>query len=191
MKIEKLVPDTSVIIEGILSKLIQSGELELEEAIIHEAIVAELEHQANDNKAIGFLGIDELDRIRDLSKNKFELRFAGKRPSSAEIRYARLGEIDSLIRELAHDEGGTLFTSDKVQARVAKAKGIKCVLQEITDSKKKIKLEAYFDKNTMSVHLRDNVRPYAKKGQPGDWKFIPVGENPLTAEPVIWARIST
>jgi len=185
MKIEKLLPDTSVIIEGILSKLIKNKEIKPDEIIIHEAVVAELEHQANQNKAIGFLGIDELDRIKELQgKFGFGLRFSGRRPTAGEIRYASLGEIDSLIRELAFEEDATLLTSDKVQARIAKAKGIKHILQGVSAVRKKIRLESFFDNQTMSVHLRDNVMPYAKKGMPGEWEFVPVSDKPLTQDDV-------
>ena len=66
---------------------------------------------------------------KDLSKKfSFKMEFAGQRPRASEIRYAKLGEIDSLIRQLAYDEDATLLTGDKIQARVALAKGIKCIL---------------------------------------------------------------
>ena len=38
-----------------------------------------------------------------------------------DIKYAKSGEIDSLIRDLARSEFGTLVTNDKVQAETAKA----------------------------------------------------------------------
>jgi len=41
------VPDTSVIIEGLVSKKISSGEILPETVIIHEAAISMLEHQAN------------------------------------------------------------------------------------------------------------------------------------------------
>ena len=124
--IERIVPDTSVIIEGLLSDKLKSGHIKSNEIIMHEAVIAELEHQANMGKAIGFLGLDEIKRIKKLSAEKgFEMGFKGSRPSAAEIRHASLGEIDSLIRQLAFDEDATLVTSDKVQSEVALAKGMK------------------------------------------------------------------
>jgi len=185
MKYDRLTPDTSVIIEGLLSRLIEGKKITLGEIIIHEAVVAELEHQANQDKAIGFLGIDELDRIRGLkSKFNFDLRFSGRRPTPGEIRYASLGEIDSMVRELAFEEDATLLTSDKVQARIARAKGIRCMLQELGNGNKKIRLDSFFDNTTMSVHLRGNVIPYAKKGMPGNWEFVPVEKEPLGSEDI-------
>src|SRR3989338_5312920 len=103
-KIEKLVPDPSVIIEGLISEQLKKKQLAVKEIIIHEAVLAELEHQANQGRAIGYLGLDELDRLKKLSGQTFTIRYSGKRPRAAEIKYASLGEIDSLIRDLAWDE---------------------------------------------------------------------------------------
>ena len=171
--IDKIVPDTSVIIEGLLSEKLRQNHLKSSEIIIHEAVIAELEHQANLGKAIGFLGLDEIKRIKRLSTERgFELEFKGSRPKAAEIRHASLGEIDSLIRQLAYDEDATLITSDKVQSEVALAKGMKVIYYRRPEKGlRKLKLERFFDETTMSVHLRENVPPYAKKGMPGKWDF--------------------
>ena len=171
--IERIVPDTSVIIEGLLSEKVRNNHIKANEIIIHEAVIAELEHQANLGKAIGFLGLDEIKRIKRLSTEKgFELSFKGSRPKAAEIRHASLGEIDSLIRQLAYDEDATLITSDKVQSEVALAKGMKAIYYRRPEKGlRKLKLERFFDETTMSVHLRENVQPYAKKGMPGNWEF--------------------
>ena len=78
--IDKIVPDTSVIIEGLLSEKLRHGRINSNEIIIHEAVIAELEHQANSDKAIGFLGLDEVKRIKVLSEEKgFKLSFKGAR----------------------------------------------------------------------------------------------------------------
>ncbi len=185
VNIEKLVPDTSVIIEGLVSSKIEKKEIVPKSVIIHEAVLAELEHQANQNKETGVLGLEELNKIRELSKKiGFNLEFSGKRPTASEIKYARLGEIDSLIRELAYNESASLMTSDKTHARVAEAKDIQTIFIEIKKLFKKLKLEKFFDETTMSVHLRENVVPYAKKGMPGKWKFVAVEKTKLTREDI-------
>ena len=181
--VEKLVPDTSVIIEGLVSSKIEKKEIIPKSVVIHEAVLAELEHQANQNKETGVLGLEEINKIRELSeKLGFNLEFSGKRPNAYEIKYARLGEIDSLIRELAYNESASLMTSDKTQAMIAEAKGIHVIFIEIKKLFKKLKLEKFFDETTMSVHLRENVVPYAKKGTPGKWKFIAVEDTKLTRD---------
>jgi len=182
-RVEKLVPDTSVIIEGLTSKRLESKEIVAQTVLIHEAVLAELEHQANINKSIGFLGLEEIERLKQLSKKlNFQLEFSGVRPRASEIRHARLGEIDSLIRELAYEQDGTLFTADRVQALVAQAKNIKKIFVELEKVSKKIKLETFFDDTTMSVHLRENVVANSKKGFPGSWKFTPITDQPLKRE---------
>jgi len=181
-KIEKLVPDTSVIIEGLISLKLEKKELNVNEILIHEAVLAELEHQANEGKAVGFIGIDELEKLGEIAKDK--IRFAGQRPKASEIKYASLGEIDALIRQLAYDEDATLMTADKVQARIAKAHGIECLFIPKEEGIRKLKLESFFDNSTMSVHLKENTRPVAKKGMPGNWKFITLSEKPNTQEDI-------
>src|SRR3989338_9479248 len=170
---DRIVPDTSIIIEGLLSDKLANNHFKVNEIIIHEAVLAELEHQANSGKAIGFLGLDELKRIKQLSEeNGFQISFHGERPKAAEIRHASLGEIDALIRHLAWEQDATLVTSDKVQSEVGMARGMKIIYyKKLQTGLKKLKLEKFFDEITMSVHLRENVPPYAKKGMPGKWEF--------------------
>ena len=184
--LEKIVPDTSVLIEGLLSDKLRKNEIITKQIIIHEAVLAELEHQANLGKAIGFLGLDEIKRIKDLTaRHNFELSFMGIRPRAAEIRHASLGEIDSMIRQLAFDEDATLITSDKVQSEVALARGVKVIYYKKPErGLKKLKLERFFDETTMSVHLRENVMPYAKKGMPGKWDFVPLRKALLKQEEI-------
>jgi len=186
VSVERIVPDTSVIIEGLLSRKIGENEIKTKEVIFHEAVLAELEHQANQGKAIGFLGLDEIKRIKDLtSKKSFQITFRGDRPRAVDIRHASLGEIDALIRQLAYDEDATLITSDKVQSEVALARGMKVIyFRPPEKSFKKLKLEKFFDEITMSVHLRENVMPYAKKGMPGKWEFKALRKKTLSQEEI-------
>jgi len=87
-----------------------------------------------------------------------------------------------MIRNLAFDEDATLISADKIQSRVAETKGMKHIYLQIEQIKKKIILESYFDAKTMSVHLRENLYPHAKKGMPGDWTFDKVGDKKLTRD---------
>jgi ATPase len=45
-------------------------------------------------------------------------------------------------------------------------------------------LGEFFDKETMSVHLREDIKAFAKKGKPGSWRFTELGKKPLTQEEV-------
>ena len=61
-QIERLVPDTSVIIEGLVSRRLEEKDSKIDEIIVHEAVLSELEHQANSNMAKGFLGLQEIKK---------------------------------------------------------------------------------------------------------------------------------
>ncbi|MBW3000085.1 PIN domain-containing protein, partial [Candidatus Woesearchaeota archaeon] len=179
----KIIPDTSVIIEGLLSRKIEAKELKPKAVIIHEAVLSELEHQANRNRDTGYLGLEEIKKLREIQKKyKFTLEYKGKRPAQFEITFAKSGEIDSMIRRLAFEEKATLLTADKVQALVAESKGIKVMFIEFEVAERKLKLDNYFDNKTMSVHLKESVFPFAKKGVPGKWDFVAVKDKLLTHE---------
>ena len=170
----KIVPDTSVLIEGLLSKELKAGKLKAPSIIVHEASVAELEHQANQGQEKGYLGLDEIGALQALaSKKKVSLAFKGERPGEYDIEAARHGAIDSMIRELALTESATLWTADKVQATVAEAKGIPVRFHEML-SEGAMEIEEFFDSETMGIHLKEGCAIKAKKGKPGAWKFVTV-----------------
>ncbi|MDD2678778.1 MAG: ATPase, T2SS/T4P/T4SS family, partial [Candidatus Nanoarchaeia archaeon] len=181
MKTEIFVPDTSVIIEGILSSMIEKGQVS-GTIIIHNAVLAELEHQANSNREIGLIGINEIKKIISLKKIKIE--YDGQRPTIQAIKYSNKGEIDSLIRDLAKTRGAILLTADKVQYEIALASQIDAKLIEIKKIADAINIEKFFDETTMSVHLREESTPKAKKGKPGEWKFVELNSKKLTSKEV-------
>jgi ATPase len=180
----KLVPDTSVLVEGVLSQRIRNKSIKVEHILIHEASIAELESQANKGRETGHLGLDEVKRLRDLGKQfKFDVHFKGERPKDFEIKYAKAGEIDSLIRELASSEHATLVTADIVQSKVAESKGISVLLfRFLPEKSEKTRLEKYFDKTVMSVHLKEGCMPMAKRGLPGAWNFVSLAQKVLSRQ---------
>lgn len=178
--IDRIVPDTSVLIEGILSKKIAHDEILPKEIIIHEASLSELEAQANTGREIGYMGLDEIKKLLALAKDKkFIIKFSGEKPSEDDIMRARKGGIDSLIRNLAFELKATLVTIDKVQSLTAEAKGIDVILIKLEVTPKPLILEKFFDETTMSVHLKENCKPKAKKGIPGKWEYVEISEEVL------------
>src|SRR3989344_5633241 len=181
--IEKLVPDTSIIIENLVSEKIKDKTIKVKEILIHEAVLAELEHQANTGRTVGMLGLDELNKLKELAKEfNFKIEFRGSRPDAGNVRGASLGEIDALIRGLAFEENAVLITGDKVQSKVAEAKGMKVIYIEPVIKHKEMRIEKYFDATTMSVHLREGTEPKAKRGLPGNWEFVVLDKDKLPAE---------
>ena len=121
----KLVPDTSVVIDGRITQLIHSGEYTGATIIIPEAVIAELEAQANQGREIGFSGLNELQALCKMAEEgTIELKFSGPRPTLEQVKLASGGEIDALIRSVAIEHQASFITSDFVQAEVARAKGL-------------------------------------------------------------------
>ena len=145
-KYSKIIPEHLVLIEGILSARIKKKTLAVKQLIISEAAMAELEHQANESLSTGYLGLDEIKKLQDLKeKFNFVLEFMGTRPRPTDIKFAKKGEIDNLIRQLAFDEDAALITADYIQAKVANAKGINTVTVKPSTKIKKLKLEKFFE----------------------------------------------
>ena len=178
---ERIIPDTSAVIIGAISDIVENQDLEFPEIIVPEAVVCELEHQANAKRSEGFKGLKELQKLQEMQdEEKLAVTFKGSRPSNYDIRYAKSGEIDSIIRDLARSEMGILVTNDKVQAEVAKSQGIPVYFYEQEIIEKPLSIEKYFDDETMSVHLKENVVPMAKKGTPGHIDFVILNEKRYT-----------
>lgn len=176
-----IIPDTSAVIIGAISDILEKEDLEYPEIIVPEAVVCELEHQANANRSEGHKGLKELQKLQSLQdEGELAITFKGKRPTNYDIRYAKSGEIDSIIRDLARSEMGTLLTNDKVQAEVAKSQGIPVYFYKQEYEEKPLSIEKFFDDNTMSIHLKENVVPMAKKGSPGHIDFVVLNEKRYT-----------
>ncbi|NJE04937.1 ATPase [Thermococcus sp. M36] len=175
------VADTSVIVDGRLTQFLSTlGEKV--KVVIPEAVIAEIEHQANEGKAIGHVGLEELKKLREMAdRDEILLEFHGERPELWQIRKAKAGEIDNMVREVAQTLSATLITGDQVQRDISIAKGID-VIYLTTKKEVKHRLEDFFDETTMSVHLKASLKPLAKKGRPGEWRLVPVRDEILTDE---------
>ena len=165
----KVVPDTSVIVDGRFTEFIKKNEVE--EVIIPEIVVGEIEHQANLGLSIGISGLRELKNIREFcGESRIRLSFWGTRATEALIRGAKLGEIDNVIRECARENDATLVTGDWVQKEIAEVKGIETVyLEERREIE--MRIEDFFTPNTMSVHIKADVGAFAKVGKPGEFRL--------------------
>src|SRR5574341_746240 len=121
---DKIVADTSIIIDGEIGKLIESGNIKDCEIIIPMAVLDELQSQASQSKEYGFVGLEEVKKIRQISeKHGITIRFEGERPSMDDIKLASHGRIDAIIKDIAKKNDATFYTADYVQALVAQAEG--------------------------------------------------------------------
>lgn len=177
------VPDTSVVIDGRVAHLIESGELRDCEVVVPNLVVAEIEHQANLGKDSGFSGLAELRRLRELAnEGKVKLSLVGRRPTPEQLAGAESGAIDAAIRDVAREHGEVLMTSDAIMAEAGRVEGLEVWFLKPLPAGRKPKLLEYFGPGVMSVHLKDRVRPMAKVGQPGKFELKVLDEKPLTEE---------
>jgi len=189
-----VVPDTSVVVDGRVSEQIEADADADSDAegegfagatvYVPEAVVGELESQANDGRQRGWDGLEELQRLADMHEDgTITVEYVGRRPAEIEQREAGEGKIDAIIRDLADEHDATLVTSDVVQSEVARAKGLDVVyLEPHGRDVEHLELENFFDESTMSVHLRVGLEPMAKRGAIGEMSYQTIRDDPATEE---------
>src|SRR3989344_2839943 len=175
---KKYVLDTSAVIEKAVTQMHKKGKIDGTILIPH-AVVSELENQGNKGLEIGFIGLEEIQEIRKLD---LKIEFVGERPNEFQIRQAKSGEIDALIRNIAHAEKATLITADLVQSESGKAFGLEVIYLAPKSLKEKLEIEKFFDETTMSIHLKAKCPPFRKKGSPGNWVLEKVTDEILSNE---------
>jgi len=177
-----LVPDTSVLIDGRITSMIKAGEYKGSTIIVPEAVIAELEAQANNGREIGFSGLNELQQLSRMAEEKtIELKFSGVRPSLEQVKLASGGEIDAMIRNIAIENSARFITSDFVQAEVARAKGLDVIyLKPQVSDFVPLGIDQFFDEHTIAVYLKERVCPSAKKGTINDMKLVKIREQPTS-----------
>ena len=182
MNNKRYVLDTSIIIDGEITKMIDGGQIDPgSEIIIPLAVLDELQSQASSNKEYGFVGLNEIKKIREQSSMKdISLRFLGERPNIDDIRLAKRGRIDAIIKDVALHEAATLITADYVQALVAEVQGVKSLHIGNVTKTTNLEFEKFFEEDTMSVHLKEGVSPWAKRGKPGEFQLVKLNEKKST-----------
>ena len=178
---EKIVPDTSVLISGILTDLIEKGEIAEAEIIIPEFAVEELRAQASKGREIGFKGLEEMKKLRTLYSN-VTMTKSGRRQTYEEIQLAKSGRIDALIIDVAREHAATIYTSDYVQYMFAEAEGVKSRYFKPYEKKKTTALSGMMSPDTMSLHLKEGTMPVAKRGMPGRFDLVRISEERTTPE---------
>jgi ATPase len=169
-----VVPDTSAVVDGRVSERVADGTYEGAAVLVPEAVVGELESQANDGLESGWDGLSELKRLADLADDgAIELEYVGERADGDARSHAHEGDVDALIRDIAADRDATLLSSDIVQAEVARAKGIDVeyvepVARGVVDE---LPIQDLFTDETMSVHLKTGTKPKAKRGRLGEMRY--------------------
>jgi len=178
-----IVADTSVIINGYLADQIESGSVRNSDIVIPQAVFDELQSQASNHKQQGFIGLEQIQKLNKLS-DEFGLKIIlkGSHPSTDDIRFAASGRIDALIIDIAKQNNATLYTSDNVQHLVAQAEDVQTVFLKPKIIHETLEFLKFFDNNTMSIHLKENQYPLAKRGKPGEFVLTKIGEDLLSKD---------
>ncbi len=180
--------DTSAIINQRILKLIQKGTLgEKPEILLSQIVISEIENQANQKKESGIIALGTLMTLKRMEKEgTIILRMVGERPTLDQISLNPSGELDARIRMDAKKNGAHLITSDQIQAELAEVEGIPLTFvmhKEKPDAEAQPKfphISEFFDPETLSVHLKEGIAPFAKKGVPGQWRLEKIGDEILT-----------
>ncbi|MGC8542844.1 MAG: ATPase, partial [Vulcanisaeta sp.] len=175
------VPDTSVFLDGSLKEALLKGNIR-GRILIHTEIIRRFENEARAGGALGWLGIRELNyivnSINKLGLDDVRIEYVSVMPKS--ISRPDQHSVDEIVRELARELGAVFVTSDEMSLEIAQAMGIETLF--IGQHKDRLEIEKFFDADTMSVHLKEGSIPYAKKGRPGNWQLVPLGNEPLNRE---------
>jgi len=181
--LSKIVADTSVIINGQLIAQIEAGSIKNSEIIIPQAVYDELQSQASGKKEQGFAGLEKILKLKELSGSYgLNIVLKGSHPSSDDIKLAKSGRIDALITDMAKQNDAILYTSDAVQHLLAQAEGVETVFLKFVVKAEALEFLKFFDEETMSVHLKENQYPLAKKGKPGTFLLTKLGDDILSKD---------
>jgi len=181
--LSKIVLDTSVIINGQIIKQVESKTITDTEIIIPAAVLDELQSEASQKKEQGFTGLNELKKLQSISKQHgLTIKFEGSRPSFDDVKLSGHGRIDAIINDIAKQTNSTLYTSDHVQALAAEAEGVAVCYLKPEIIKTELEFLRFFDTQTMSVHLKEGLKPMAKKGKPGSFNLKEIEDKTLTRD---------
>jgi len=181
--LSKIVADTSVIINGQLIAQIEAGSVKNSEIIIPQAVFDELQSQASNKKEQGFIGLEKIKKLKGFSGSYgLEVVTKGPHPSIDDIKFAGSGRIDALITDVAKQNDAILYTSDNVQHLVAQANDVETVFLRTVIKNETLEFLKFFDDTTMSVHLKENQRPLAKRGKPGTFSLTAINDEILSRD---------
>ncbi|MCE4606056.1 MAG: Flp pilus assembly complex ATPase component TadA [Desulfurococcales archaeon] len=148
---------------------------------VHRAVLDHLFYEAKRGITRAITGIGELEKIYDIvvKSNGGSIIYysEGYRPMSVIAEEM----TRSLTRDLAKETDSILVTSDMMESSASRAMGVKVLYLGSTE-KVELRISKYFDDKTMSVHLKEDAYPIAKKGKPGKWIFVVLERRKLRRE---------
>jgi ATPase (PilT family) len=168
-----LMLDKSALLFGV-SKYLEKGII-TGNVLIHKSLLAELERESNDGLVSAEIALDEVKKLKDITE-RILVNFEIVGDDS------KKGEANELSREYCLEKGCIIVTADETQKKICDAMGIQYnFLQPL---KQGLSFESFFDDETMSLHIKEDTVPRAKKGKPGNWKFVNLSDKPMLSTDV-------
>lgn len=175
---EKLSPnyfivDHSALILGLSDHPILGKKLEEGKVFVPPQVLRKLKKMREQGLGEGRIGLKELSKLR---KKNIEITCDFDRVDT------RL-DPDEASLKLAKERGGTLLTGDRNLKEIGESIGIKTKL--IAPKKhSRAQLRDFFDSETLSVHIKEGMKPMGKKGTPGNWEYVPIKDRITPREEV-------
>uniref|UniRef100_A0A7C2ZQR0 ATPase n=1 Tax=Ignisphaera aggregans TaxID=334771 RepID=A0A7C2ZQR0_9CREN len=179
---EVYVPDTSVIMERTLSKLVKEGVIK-GKIVIPKEFLQFFELKALQGSAMGMLCLQEISETVNITKRSNDLEVVIFDTGHRVADIDNFNELDQLARDLAKKLGGKILTHSNMQKLICDTIGVDALLLPRTTDKELL-FEEYFDSQTLSLHIKEGAPILAKKGRPGNWVLTPIDENPQPREKV-------
>ncbi|MEM3351699.1 MAG: ATPase, T2SS/T4P/T4SS family [Saccharolobus sp.] len=168
-----LALDKSALLFG-FSKYLEKGIIN-GNIIIHKSLITELERESNEGLVSAEIALDEVKRIKEVTERvlvNFEIVDDG----------SNKGDVNETIREYCARKGCIIVTAYETQRKICEVMGIPYYFLQPIDQN--LSFERFFDSETMSVHIKEDTVPRAKKGRPGNWKFVSLSDTPLLSTDV-------
>jgi ATPase len=168
------IPDSSVIVTRVLSKLLRQGQMR-GRILIPKDLITYFEVMAKKGIAIGYIGLQELANLREDISEEMGIELEVVESGLRDFREFNEDMINIVIRDLAKRFGAKVVTREPLQHLLCRAMGIETILvKDIEESK--LWFEKYFDRETLSVHIKEGAPVMAKKGRPGEWSLAIVDD---------------
>ncbi|MDA3856572.1 MAG: ATPase, T2SS/T4P/T4SS family [Candidatus Woesearchaeota archaeon] len=164
--VNKYAITINAFLEGILVKLIEE-DLNIDELYLPRFFVSYFEELKRNSVLRGNIGLNELSLIKELSiKKKFKVVFFGEssvRSENIEVkcREGYMSLESDLVVLVASDEEKKVYDLFDIKTQVLSV-----------NTKMKNPLKVFFDKETMSVHIKERDFVYLKKGSPMKIDFV-------------------
>ncbi|MEM2128690.1 MAG: ATPase, T2SS/T4P/T4SS family [Candidatus Methanomethylicaceae archaeon] len=165
---EEVIPDVSSISSGFIADLVIAGKIG-KGIVIPGAVLNAIRKSSEKGDLIP---LEELEKLRNSAESvgvKVQVE-----------KWERLGEDpDESVLRLAMEKGYTIVTSNENLAKTAESVGLSVIKGRTRITGEPLFLR-FFDKDTMSVHLKEGIQPRAKVGKPGRWKLVDIGKEPMS-----------